>query len=52
MKHFLISGLALCFLSSCGAPEETAAGAAPAQKLFLVHGDNLAKKLSRLRHGT
>ena len=29
MKHFLISGLALCFLSSCGAPEETAAGVAP-----------------------
>ena len=29
MKHFLISGLALCFLSSCGAPEETAAGAGP-----------------------
>ena len=31
MKHFLISGLALCFLSSCGAPEETAAGAAPSK---------------------
>jgi TRAP-type mannitol/chloroaromatic compound transport system substrate-binding protein len=31
MKHFLISGLALCFLSSCGAPEETAAGATPAK---------------------
>ena len=29
MKHFLILGLAICFLSSCGAPEETAAGAAP-----------------------
>ena len=29
MKHYLLSGLALCFLSSCGAPEETAAGAAP-----------------------
>ena len=31
MKHFLISGLALCFLSSCGAPEETTAGMAPAK---------------------
>ena len=31
MKHYLLSGLALCFLSSCGAPEETAAGAAPAK---------------------
>ena len=31
MKHFLISGLALCFLSSCGAPEENAAGVAPAK---------------------
>ena len=31
MKHFLISGLALCFLSGCGVPEETAAGAAPAK---------------------
>ena len=31
MKHFLISGLALCFLSSCGAPEETAAGATSAK---------------------
>ena len=31
MKHFLISGLVLCFLSSCGAPEETAAGVAPAK---------------------
>ena len=31
MKHFLISGLTLCFLSGCGVPEETAAGAAPAK---------------------
>ena len=31
MKHFLISGLALCFLSSCGAPEEAAVGVAPAK---------------------
>ena len=29
MKHYLLSGLALCFLSSCGAPEESAAGVAP-----------------------
>jgi len=31
MKHYLLSGLALCFLSSCGAPEESAAGVAPAK---------------------
>jgi TRAP-type mannitol/chloroaromatic compound transport system substrate-binding protein len=31
MKHYLLSGLALCFLSSCGAPEEFAAGVAPAK---------------------
>ena len=26
MRHFLIAGLVLCFLSNCGAPEQSAEG--------------------------
>ena len=32
MRHFLITGLAISLLSSCGAPEQLAEGAVPAKK--------------------
>ena len=100
MRHFLLSGLAVIFLSSCGAPDKSVEGVvsvknyswsmvttwpknypglgmAPerfsqlveemsqgqlkvtqvsrrrcfCEKLFLVDGDHLAKKLPRLGHG-